>query len=218
MSLLDRNNVTQTGLVVSGDVAGRDVKKTTNLAIAGDVAAGDINKQTLNIITNNIQAYFPYQKDKTLELLLSEHEKEKQLDPDYREFSEELNKYFGKAVHNNLRDLDQKLRDGNRVHLIDYAMDAKERVTKKITRLMHYKSAQEIYNYLLTNIHSAFLHQVQSKIKSKEYSAAQIDEIVTTIIIEPFFHTLQGSSLLIDKAELFGLLYFLTGNCYIEWD
>lgn len=184
-----------------------------NIVAAGDVAAGDINKQTYNISLPPI-----YIEDKVLKRLLAEHELEKESDPVYREFSEELNRFFSKALVKNFRNLEDKLTDGDREFLIIAAMESKERLTKKIHRFSLYKSAQEIYTYLLVNIRTCFLHEVQSKIKSKKFSLHEIDDLVCSKIIEPFLHNLQGSSLEIDRDELYGVLYFLTGNCYIEWD
>jgi hypothetical protein len=184
-----------------------------NITAGGDVAGRDVIKPIFNINTGPL-----YHEDTVLKRLLAEHEQEKKTDLAYRAFSEELNRFFSKALTNNLRDLETKLIDGNREYLIIAALDSKERLAKKIHKYGLYKSAQEIYTYLLVNIRTSFLHQIQSKIKSKEFSQYQIDEIVCSQIIDPFLHNLQGSSLEIDKDELYGILYFLTGNCYIEWD
>lgn len=184
-----------------------------NISAAGDVSGGDMVKTVFNINTAPI-----YHEDTVLKKLLAEHELEMKSDQNYREFSEELNRFFSKALSNNLRDLETKLIDGDRKYLILAALESKERLTKKIQKYSLYKSAQEIYTYLLVNIRTCFLHEVQSKIKSKQFQLHQIDEIVSSKIIEPFLRNLQGSSLEIDRDELYGVLYFLTGNCYIEWN
>ena len=175
-----------------------------------------LNKQKYPTRIPNSPIY--YHVDEALKQLLAEHEIEKQRDVEYRQFSEELNKYFGKSIRDNMRSLDEKLEAGGRSYLIDYALEAKESVTKKIHRLAHYMSAQEVYTYLLTNIHAAFIHEVSSKIKSGQFHNHQIDDIVKEHIIDPYLCNLNGSSLQITKHELYGILYFLTGNCYIEWD
>lgn len=193
--MFDDNKVNQEGLVAGRDIAGRDINNTYNLHAAPI-----------------------FHEDSTLKALLIEHEKEKKNDPAYRKFSDELNKFFSKSLRKNPRNLEEKLRDGGRDYLIESAMESKEKVTKKIKKYSYFKSAQEIYTYLLTNIRTAFLHEVQSKIKSDDFLLHQIDDIVSNKIIGPFLHNLNGSSLGIDKNELYGLLYFLTGNCYIEWD
>jgi len=184
-----------------------------NINAGGDVAGGNIDKSSIHI---NIP--IPYQNDATLKQLLLQHEIEKSTDPEYREFSKELNRFFNKKLPEKFRDLETKLTDGKREFVIELAQDSKEKLTKKIEKYQHYQSAQDIYTYLLVNIRTSFVHQVQSKIKSGVFKEFEIDEIVANEIIGPFLFNLQGSSLLIDKDELYGVLYFLTGNCYIEWD
>lgn len=159
-----------------------------------------------------------YKEDLVLKKLLDEHEIEKEKDADYLAFSDELNNFFKQEIGKNLRDLREKLVDGGRENLIRCALDSKERVTKKIHMYSLYKSAQDVYTYLLTNIRSSFKHQVEARIKSGKFETYEIDDIVRDKIIEPFYQAAQGSSLLIDLDELYGILYLLTGNCHIDWD
>jgi len=196
MTFVDNNKVNQSNLVAE-KVTGRDDNSVVNVTVNGPTV---------------------YNEDKILKKLLSEHETEKLQNPEYRAFSEELNKFFSKSLKGNIRNLEEKLTAGNREYLIESALDSKDRFTRKILKFSYYKSAQDIYTYLLTNIRTAFLHEVGSKIKSGSFKEHEIDDIVCNKIIQPFLHNLQGSSLDIDKDELYGVLYFLTGNCYIEWD
>jgi hypothetical protein len=199
MSVIESNKVNQKNIQAGGHVSGGNM-------IVNENHFHNYNSPPI------------YIEDRVLKSLLIEHEKEKDEDPEYRKFSDELNKFFSKSLRAKPRNLEEKLSDGGRGHLVELAMDAKEKVTKKIERFSNFKSAQEIYTYLLTNIRTAFVHEVQSKIKSCEFAEHQIDDIVKSNIIDPFLHNLAGSSLAIDRSELYGLLYFLTGNCYIEWD
>lgn len=193
---MDINNVKQENLNAA-NIAGRDLQ---------------IQNHIYNISTP--QNHFV---DSKLKELLQAHENEKQNDPCYRKFSEELNNFFKTSLQNQ-RSLDQKLTAANRQHLIELASELKDSVTKKIERHAFFKSAQDIYTYLLTQIRTTFTHEVQSKIKSGKFEAYAIDEIINNDIITPLLLNLNGSSLHIDKSELYGLLYFLTGNCYVEWD
>lgn len=182
---------------------------------AEKVIGRDDNSTTHNHFYNKTVRY---REDHVLKNLLLEHEKEKKIDSEYQSFSDELNNFFKKKHVENLRDLRTKLTDGGRDNLVDIAIDSKERVTKKIHRFSLYKSAQDIYTYLLTNIRTAFKHTIENRIKSGKFESFEIDDIVRNEIIEPFFNNIQGSSLYIDIDELYGLLYLLTGNCHIEWD
>ncbi|MFL0808160.1 MAG: hypothetical protein K6L60_12825 [Oceanobacter sp.] len=159
-----------------------------------------------------------YREDLILKRLLEEHENERLNNSSYQKFSDELNNFFKEKQLSKLRNLETKLMDGGRENFINIAIESKERVTKKIHKYSLYKSAQDIYTYLLTNIRSAFKHGIESRIKSGKFDTYEIDELVKNEIIDPFFHNIQGSSLYIDLDELYGLLYLLTGNCHIEWD
>jgi hypothetical protein len=187
----------------------------SNIDAGGDVAARDINKTThIHLPSSPIV----YRENVKLRELVEEHKKEKELDSDYKEFSEKLNDFLNRKVEGKLRNLEEKLSDGKREHCIEYAMEVKESVTKKIMLNSHYASAQNIFTYLLSNIRAAFLHRVASRIKSGRFECYEIDDFVTENIIEPTLASMDGCSLSIEIDEIYGLLYILTGNCYVEWD
>lgn len=181
---------------------------------AETVVGRDDNSKTCNFYNSSII----YKEDLTLKKLLEEHELEKLKNSEYQDFSDELNNFFKQKTEKKLRDLTQKLVDGDRENFVSVALEAKERVTKKIYKFSLYTSAQEVYTHLLTNIRTTFKHSIESKIKSGKFDIYEIDDLVKEKIIEPFYQTIQGSSLYIDLDELYGLLYLLTGNCHIEWD
>jgi hypothetical protein len=193
---------------------GNDNKAEQSNITAKNVFGRDDN----SITTNNYLVSNSYSGDLTLRKLLELHETEKQNNSEYQDFSDELNNFFKQKTENKLRNLTQKLLDGNREYLIDSAMESKERVTKKIYKHGLYKTAQEVYTHLLTNIRTTFKHRIESRIKSKKFDIFEIDDEVSDKIIKPFYQSVQGSSLYIDEDELYGLLYLLTGNCHIDWD
>jgi len=195
--MLENSNKTEQSKITANNVTGRDYNSTTN---------------------NHYHYSNASTQDLILKRLLDEHEEEKQKNADYQQFSDELNNFFKQKTEKNQRDLTQKLLDGNRENLIDLALEAKERVTKKIHKYSFSKSAQEVYTYLLINIRDTFKHRIELRIKSGKIDVFTISDLVEEKIIEPFFQEVQGSSLYIDKNELYGLLYLLTGNCHIEWD
>ncbi|OEA16662.1 hypothetical protein BBM55_14990 [Vibrio parahaemolyticus] len=200
MSVLDSNKASFDNVNAGRSVAGRDVHDHSTH------------------ITYNHAAPVMYRQDHRLRELVEEHEQEIQKDEQYKEFSSQLNNFLERKVEGKLRDLGQKLTDGNRDFLLDYAMDVKERVSKKIMQFSHYKSAQELYTYILTNIRTTFLHEISPRIKSGDFKVYQINDLVEEKIIQPVLESVHGCSLNLDKEELYGLLYILTGNCYIEWD
>lgn len=200
MSVLDSNKASFDNVTAGGHVGGRDVHDNSTRII------------------HNHAAPVIYRQDRRLRDLVEEHEEEIQKDELYREFSSQLNNFLERKVVGKLRDLGQKLTDGNRDYLLDYAMDVKERVSKKIMQFSHYRSAQELYTYILTNIRTTFLHEISPRIKSGDFKVYEINDLIENKIIQPVLDSVHGCSLNIDKNELYGLLYILTGNCYIEWD
>lgn len=170
-------------------------------------------------VTNNYyQSPVVYRQDPRLKVLVEEHEQEIKKDSHYKDFSVKLNNFLERKVEGKLRDLKQKLEDGARDYIVDYALEAKEAVSKKIMKYSHYKSAQELYTYILANVRATFIHEVSPRIKSGEFPDYQINDLIEEKIILPVLESVGSCSLMIDRDELYGLLYILTGNCYIEWD
>ncbi|PAJ76312.1 hypothetical protein CJF42_00515 [Pseudoalteromonas sp. NBT06-2] len=115
MSVFDSSNsnkVDQRNIEAGGDVAARDINKTTHIHLPS----------TPIVHKENIK----------LRELIEEHEKEIELDSEYKEFSNKLNDFLNRTVEGKLRNLEEKLTDGDRDYIIEYAMEVKESVTKKI--------------------------------------------------------------------------------------
>lgn len=205
MSVLDSNKASLDNVTAGGHVGGRDIHDNST-------------NTTYHFTTYNHATPVMYRQDRRLRELVKEHEQEIQKDELYKEFSSQLNNFLERKVEGKLRDLGQKLTDGNRDYLLDYAMNAKECVSKKITQFSHYRSAQELYTYILANIRTTFLHEISPRIKSGNFKDYEINELVEGKIIQSVLENVHGCSLNIDRDELYGLLYILTGNCYIEWD
>ncbi len=202
VTAFDSNRVSQSDIQADGHVSGRDV----------------IDNRTFSSTTNNYQVPVVYREDKRLRALVEEHEREIRVNPEYKEFSDKLNNFLNRKVEGSLRDLTQKLIDGDRSHLVEFAMELKESITKKITKNCHFESAQKIYTHLLAEIRAAFLNEIASRIKSGDFTSYQIDDAILDRIIEPLLSNVEGCSLQIDREELYGLLFVLTGNCYIAWN
>jgi hypothetical protein len=198
VSAFDTNRATQSNINAAGNVSGRDTYDQRTYI--------------------NHSAPVVYREDKRLRALVDEHDREIRINAEYRAFSERLNNFLNRKVEHSLRDLNKKLIDGNREYLVGYAMELKESITKKITKNCHYESAQKIYTHLLTEMRMAFLIEITARIKSGDFKIYQIDEEISNRIIEPLLSNVDGCSLQIDKEDLYGLIYILTGNCYIEWD
>ncbi len=132
---------------------------------------------------------------------------------DNEEFSNELYEFM-QSYKGDIIGLAQKLKDGNREYYIEYAEEQKERYAKIILKSANLPFEQELHLRLLASVRSKF-QPIYAKIKQgrsfDEIDAAHqklISEIETDLEDDPLKITRQG----ID-----GIIYYLTGNCFIKW-
>ncbi len=116
------------------------------------------------------------------------------------------------------RNLEQKLLDGNKNHVIPFAIECKHRINKKISKYGLFRTANDVFVYLLGHIETKFLTTIKSRICSEKFESYEIDDLIESEIINKLWGDCQYSSLFENFDELYGLLYLLTGNCHIDWD
>lgn len=116
------------------------------------------------------------------------------------------------------RNLEQKLLDGNKNHVIQFATECKHKINKKISKYGLFRTANDVFVYLLGHIETKFLTTIKSRICSKKFETYEIDDLIENEIINKLWGDCQHSSLFDNFDELYGLLYLLTGNCHIDWD
>lgn len=154
--------------------------------------------------------------------MIEKFEKNKQVNPDFEKLSQELTHYLQRKIEKNnpkfARDLKQKLIDGNREFIIETAIESKSKIHRKIAKYGLFKTANEVFLFLLSNTLSIFQYQIKGKILSKEFSVYEIDDFIADRIINPLWEDCQMSSLFDNIDEMYGLLFLLTGNCHIDWD
>ena len=117
--------------------------------------------------------------------------------------------------------LKQKLADGGfGEKFYNDANRQKLRYCKKSTRYQYYESAQRIDSYLLAKVKSYFDNYVMPLIgiKSKhEIKQAIYEKVVTPIMDEINRYGVDDDCLCYTDADIYGMLYMLTGNCHINW-
>ncbi|MGB5875953.1 MAG: ABC-three component system protein [Pseudomonadales bacterium] len=116
------------------------------------------------------------------------------------------------------RNLEQKLLDGEKHHVIPFAKECKHKINKKISKYGLFRTANDVFVYLLGHIETKFLTTIKSRICSKRFEIYEIDDLIESEIISKLWGDCQHSSLFDNFDELYGLLYLLTGNCHIDWD
>ena len=133
------------------------------------------------------------------------------------EFNETLDilKRYTEPNKRDVRSLEVKLTEADLEQLIAYASEVKELFTKKLTETQYLRSAQEFYAQLLSKIRVDFNNKIHSRLGSipKDLVGSEVADKV----IAPIFDLLGDNPLFLTSEDILGMLYFLTGNCHIDW-
>lgn len=173
----------------------------------GDIAGRDINKPTIiNINPTDRSAL-----RKKLEKLKSDC----LFDPNFSKCIKQLNHYLNPVNPSDQRDLKTKLTDAGREDEVYEAEELKESFAKKLVKDNLSEQAQEAYVHILATIKT----QYDGKIKPLIKTNASLQEVEAGVlnIVETMYSELSGTALEYDPREIKGMLYFLTGNCHIDW-
>lgn len=153
-------------------------------------------------------------KDGQLDILSNAYKLEKNESKTVNTVIEELHHYNN--VKSEVRSLETKLKESGFDYLLEEAEELKELVAKLIIKHQHYKSAQKIITFLLADIESSFNANIKPKLSSVT-SEAEVKKILRHYL-EAEIHDKLGENVLeLYNRQLNGMLFFLTGNCHIEW-
>lgn len=188
---MDDNEIRQSGNIVVGDQAGRDVHKPNYVFQRSDIAISYMSE------------------------LLRRFAEEQQNNLKLNGLIDDLD-YYNSPLTGDVLGLEQKLTHGNRESFIDYALRAKERFHKKLVKYQFFESAQKINVHLLALVQSYFEYHIAPKIHSAA-SAEEISTLVQELVINPLLGQLEENTLGFTALDINGMLYFLTGNCHIKW-
>ncbi len=133
------------------------------------------------------------------------------------EFIEDLQHYLDRPASEFDRTLAQKLVDSNRAELVELAQEMKERAMKKIMRFQSSRTAQEIFAYVLAELHTRFLLHV-SPLIALNASRADVDAAMQERVIAPVVDAVAPSPLSLNPGLVLALVFYLAGNCHIKWD
>ena len=185
---------TQTKNDVSGDLAGRDIDKSTHHNYAAPSKAPD-----------------------TMCRLIAQFKEEFKNDQQVAELIERLEHYSSNIdTKTGAIGLDNKLEAGGYSAYIDHAKSMKEAFAKKLMKYQFYESAQQIYVYVLAEIYTKFHLKVYPLIVGGKSSNVVL-EAVSDSVVDPLIERLGENVLNLYADEVNGALYFLTGNCHIKW-
>jgi hypothetical protein len=180
-----------------------------NITAGCDVAAGNIDKRQTFII----------EAPKTqLGGLIEQLREQIGKNPEAAEFVESLLSWINPKKTTLTRDLAEKLNACGKGHLICDALEAKERFAKQLKKTTFNRAIQEIYACILGEIYTNFNHRIKPRIAtavepgSIEGAIADLANTITSQIANA------PPSLGVGMTEVTGMLYYLTGNCHIDWD
>ena len=114
------------------------------------------------------------------------------------------------------RNLEQKLEDSLRTDLLFDALEWKEQFSKKLIKFQFSLQAQELFVHILSKIHTFFLLEVRPRALSGA-KRTEIDHLIYGLVTE-LYDEVGDSELRLTMTDLQGMVYFLAGNCHIDWD
>ncbi len=181
----------------------------SGIQAGGHVVAGDYT---------HTEVYHPTidPTPKILKELFENYGNEEHLDVEQHKIVEDLMRFTKPStIEGGLRDLKEKLSEGDRDNFLKAGLELKDSFRRNIERYQHSPSAQKIFAYLLAAIRTEFDGRIFHDISN--YSNAELSDAILTKVIEPTLAQIPSSKPLITKDTLLGMLYFLTGNCFLEW-
>ena len=185
-------------------VAGKSSNQEQNVA-GGDIAGGDI-----------VHHHSHHSKPaSTLRELASKLRLQAEGD-ELNGFIAQLQHFTKPPAYGPNKDLEYKLHAASRDDLLGDALEWKEQFYKKLLSLQFSQQAQELFVHILSKIHTFFAYKIRPKVLVGA-SRAEIDDLIYTLI-EELYGEVGDSELDITMTDLQGMVYFLAGNCHIDWN
>ncbi len=186
------------------------MKKQKNIIAGRDVAGRDII---------NLETTFVLEEPPTrLGGLIEQLKEQIGQDPEAAKFIESLLTWLTPKRTELKRDLTEKLTSCGKEHLIADALEAKELFSKQLKRTTFNPAVQEIYACVLGEVYTYFNYRIKPKISSAvnpgliEEAVADLASYITGQMAAA------PASLRLGQPEIIGMLFYLTGNCHLEWD
>lgn len=173
---------------------------------AGDFAGRDINK-----------TYNAMREPTVMAKLVEQYHAEILADKNISTWTEKLEHFFSNETNTDVRGLEEKLTSSGRGEMVKTALRRKQDAWKAIMRQQTSKSAQTIYSFLMADIVINFEYSVLPLIQAKACREV-VDAAMLAKVISPALQILESNPLMLNKMDIQGLVYFLSGNCYIRWD
>ena len=180
-----------------------------NNNVAGSMAGRDNNFNTHN--------YFAGEKKTQIGYLYERLKEEASTKEGMQEFVDDLQHYMGRAAATIDRSLSQKLIATQRTDLISVAEELKEKAAKKIMLFQSSPASQDIFAYVLGELHTKYLSHVRPLIAAGK-DRAEVDAAMETFVVNPVAQSMEPSPLGLTPSLINALMFYLAGNCHIQWD
>lgn len=118
--------------------------------------------------------------------------------------------------------LQAKLTDGGFIKSdIDRASRQKQYYAKKSTKFQYYKAAQRIDSYLFAIVCNNFdiyvMPMIVKKAPLSDIKKAVYEQVIMPVVDKISYNGEEDTILCYTIDDIFGMLYYLTGNCHINW-
>lgn len=153
-------------------------------------------------------------KPTQMDLLIDVYKEEVKNGAEVESLIDELMHY--NSHKHEIRNLETKLTEANLSELVKEAEELKQLISMLILKNQNYKSAQKIITLLLDEVASIFNSKIKPHITCEITKSAAESLIAEHLETEVRKHL--GENVLdIYNRQIKGMLYFLTGNCHLEW-
>ena len=163
----------------------------------------------------SIESSSPLLQKNALLTLIETSQKLAKEDPAYRDMIEEFQEFLSPRPGRKIIGLESKLKEGNRIDLLEDAEYLESRFSRKVSRKQLSDKEQIVYFHCLSKRNSYFKSYIKPLIAQQE-SNCKIDNEIQERIITPLYEEIlvvQPMSM----EMIRGMLYFLTGKCHLRW-
>lgn len=184
------------------------VEKTEQKNNTAHLLAGNDIHQNVNVLPGKSKLGLLYEK------LSSEKETDKSLSG----FISKLEVFTRVVDDEEVQGLENKLSVAGRQSEIAMASAQKEHVFKNLMANKHSPTYQEIYAMLMGRIYGQFKSAVSPMIESGS-DKGSVNSAVNEHVVEPLKEEIDNCGAIadVDEFDIWGMIYFLTGNCHIKW-
>lgn len=117
--------------------------------------------------------------------------------------------------------LEEKIKNGGRERYLNKIIWLKQEYRKKLERFQNYPSAQKIHTLILADVLHKFMTYIEPLIEKKP-TEEELREKIDEFIIEPVFKVINEEGcddiMGLNKTDVHGMIYYLTGKCHIKWE